>query len=132
MIGSDGELYKSVQASGGSLTSQDPTTDSSDTYWEAFAISVANSSTTARGIIRTATTAEARDRDGHLASGDAGRARRGDCGGSPGINVRNGRCTGALHGGRQTTTFAWRCGRRRTARVTVNAVGAALRAVFNR
>ena len=27
VIGSDGELYKSVQASGGSLTSQDPTTD---------------------------------------------------------------------------------------------------------
>ena len=60
VIGSDGELYKSVQASGGSLTSQDPTTDNSDTYWEAFAIAVANSSTTARGIIRTATTAEAR------------------------------------------------------------------------
>ena len=60
VIGSDGELYKSVQASGGSLTSQDPTTDTSDTYWEAFAISVANSSTTARGIIRTATAAEAR------------------------------------------------------------------------
>ena len=59
VIGSDGELYKSVQASGGSLTSQDPTTDTSDTYWEAFAISVPNSSTTARGIIRTATTAEA-------------------------------------------------------------------------
>ena len=60
VIGSDGELYKSVQASGGSLTSQDPTTDSSDTYWEAFAISVPNSSTTTRGIIRTATAAEAR------------------------------------------------------------------------
>ena len=58
VTGSDGNLYSSVQASGGADPSQNPTTDTNDTYWEAFTVSVSNSSTNARGIIRTATVAE--------------------------------------------------------------------------
>ena len=59
VTGSNGTLYRSVQASGGSDPSQNPTADTSETYWAAFAVSVPSSSTTARGLIRTSTLAEA-------------------------------------------------------------------------
>ena len=32
-LGTDGEMYGSVQSSGGALTVQDPTTDANETYW---------------------------------------------------------------------------------------------------
>ena len=60
VTGSDNSLYRSVQASGGSGTSQDPTTDTSETYWQPFTVSVPNSTTTVLGLIRRATLAEAR------------------------------------------------------------------------
>ena len=59
VVGSDHNLYQSVQASGGSNTSQDPTTDSSGTYWGiASNIDIAIASESTPGIIRTATIAE--------------------------------------------------------------------------
>ena len=55
VIGSDNNLYQSVQAN----TSQDPVTDSSGTYWTlASSLDIVNASETVPGIIRTATTAE--------------------------------------------------------------------------
>ena len=54
--GSDGNLYRTVQSSLG----VDPVTDADRSHWQPFTTSVPNSSTTARGIIRTATTAEGR------------------------------------------------------------------------
>ena len=59
VVGSDTNLYQSVQASGGSNTSQDPTTDDG-TYWTpASSLDIANASETVPGIIRTATVSEA-------------------------------------------------------------------------
>ena len=56
VIGSDRLQYSSVQAGG---EAQDPVTDAADTYWSSSVSDVAHSSTAARGIIRTATVAEA-------------------------------------------------------------------------
>ena len=58
VTGSDGKLYRSVKASGGTAPSQDPTLDASSTYWRDFSITTPNSSTTVRGVIRTATIPE--------------------------------------------------------------------------
>ena len=55
VIGSDNNLYQSVQAN----TAQDPTIDDDGTYWTpASSLDIANASETVPGIIRTATTAE--------------------------------------------------------------------------
>ena len=60
-MGSDGLIYKSVQASGGSNPSQNPVTDDDDTYWTELRTAVVNSSVTQRGIIRTAADDEVTD-----------------------------------------------------------------------
>ena len=55
VVGSDNKLYGSVQSS----TAQDPTTDSSDTYWKLFAPTVALRSTDQRGIVNIASEVQA-------------------------------------------------------------------------
>ena len=58
VFGSNFNIYRSKQNSGPSpRTPQDPTTDTSETYWEPL---VPHSTTAARGIIRTSTVTEAR------------------------------------------------------------------------
>ena len=59
--GSDGELYRSVQSSGGSSPAQNPVTDTNDVYWRRFEVSVPTSTTGRRGTIELATAAEARN-----------------------------------------------------------------------
>lgn len=56
VTGSDNEVYKSVQDS----TGQDPTTDTSNTYWELLApsITVPDASTTVKGLVEIATDTE--------------------------------------------------------------------------
>ena len=58
--GSDGRLYRSVQASGGASPSQNPATDTSTVYWRPFVLSVQTSTTGRRGTIEQATLAETR------------------------------------------------------------------------
>ena len=58
VVGTNGNIYRSKQPSGGDLTSQNPTTDASAVYWERFNIEVPISTTTRRGIIEIATDAE--------------------------------------------------------------------------
>ena len=59
-VGSNNELYRSAQSSGPpGGPARDPVVDDGS-YWTSFGVSVPNSSTTRRGIIRTATTAEGR------------------------------------------------------------------------
>ena len=58
--GSDGNLYGSVQSSGGDNASQNPTTDTNDTYWRMFELTVPESTTSQRGTIELSTLAEVR------------------------------------------------------------------------
>ena len=59
VVGSNGNLYRSKQPSGGSLTSQNPVTDASEVYWLRFDIEPPISTTARRGIIEIATDDEA-------------------------------------------------------------------------
>ena len=59
VVGSNGNLYRSKQPSGGGLTSQNPVTDASEVYWFRLDIEPAISTTSRRGIIEIATDAEA-------------------------------------------------------------------------
>lgn len=57
--GSDGVVYKSVAASGPSTTTQDPTTDVTDIYWEVAFTLTTQATETVQGIVELATTVEA-------------------------------------------------------------------------
>ena len=59
VTGSDGELYRSTNSSGGDDPSRDPVGDVNNLYWEQVEVTIPVSSTTQRGIIEMTTRAEA-------------------------------------------------------------------------